>query len=102
MPRRRWAAVAAQRLSGRDAQGGVGFFENLGGYLEALDPAQFDIFVLDVDEHVGIHFVEGTEELGPVRDVVALAEGDEVPRGWLRPFVGPLVAAEVCAVLFGG
>ena len=69
--------------------------EHRGGDLESFDAAEFGVLVLDVDQHVGVDLLQRAEELGPERDVVALAEGDEVPGRVLRPFVGPLVAAEV-------
>ena len=52
--------------------------------------------------NVRIHVVEGPDELGPVGHVVSLAQRDEVPRRILRPFVGPLAAAEVDARLVRG
>lgn len=57
--------------------------------------------MLDVDQHVRVDLVEGAQELGPVGDVVPLAQGDEVPGGRLGPLVGPLVATEVGARLVG-
>ena len=78
-------------------QRGVGLDEYRGGDFESFDAAEFGVLVLDVDQHAGVDFLQGAEELGPERDVVALAEGDEVPGGVGGPFVGPFVAAEVGA-----
>ena len=68
-------------------------------HLEALDAAKRDVLVLDIDEHVGVHHVQGGEPGRPVDGIVSTAECNEVPRGILRPLVGPLVAAEVRARL---
>ena len=76
-----------------------GVEEHAGRDLEALDPSQGDVLVLDVDEHVGVDGVQGSEPGRPVDGVVASAEGHEVPGGVLGPLVGPLVPAEVRAGL---
>src|SRR6478609_11132851 len=58
----------------RGGQGGVGIGEHLGGDLQPLDAAQRDVLVFDVDEHARVDLVEGAQELGPERGVVAPAE----------------------------
>src|SRR5215211_628129 len=72
-----------------------GVEQNSCGNFEALDAAQADVLVLDVDQHVRIDSVQGGEPGGPVDGVVPAAECHKVPGGVLGPFVGPLVATEV-------
>ena len=76
-----------------------GFEEDRARELQAFDATEGGVLVLDVDHHVRVDAVEGEEELRPVVRVVALADGDEVPGGGLRPLVGPLVSAEVDPIL---
>jgi hypothetical protein len=63
--------------------------EVLGGKGEALLPAVGGILVFDVDRHVGVDLGVGAQESGPVVDVVADADGNEPPRGIVRPRGSP-------------
>src|SRR6476659_9222348 len=89
-------AISGVALLGRadaGAQGGIE--QHGGGNLEALDAAEADVLVLDVDEHVRVDGVQRGEPSRPVDGVVATPQGDEVPCGIFGPLVGPLVAADV-------
>jgi drug/metabolite transporter (DMT)-like permease len=64
------------------------------GDLEALDPAQGHVLVLDVHRHLGVHVVKGLEEVAPEGGVVTPTQGHEVPGRVLGPLVDVLVTAE--------
>src|SRR4051812_41490755 len=63
--------------------------EVLGGDGEALQSAVGGVLMLNVDRHVGIDLGEGAQEIGPVVDVVAHADGNEPPGGIVRPGGAP-------------
>jgi hypothetical protein len=63
--------------------------EVLGGKGEPLQPTVFSFLVFDVDRHVAVDLGEGAQEPGPVLDVVADADGNEPPRGTVRPRGSP-------------
>src|SRR5215217_1243881 len=86
-------AVSSSRTGEAGSSGRIE--QHSGCHLEALNATERDVFMLDVDEHVGVDRVQGGEPGRPVDRVVPAAECDEVPRGVLRPLVGPFVAAEV-------
>jgi hypothetical protein len=56
-----------------------GLQEGLGGAAQAFHLVELLVLVLDVDRHVRVDLVQGTQELAPEGDVVAAADGDEVP-----------------------
>ena len=73
----------------------VGSVEDIGGNLDAFLAAEFDIFVLDVDQHVWVNAVQGTEELRPLLHIMTLAQSNKVPGGILWPFICPFIAAQI-------
>ncbi|MGH1555941.1 hypothetical protein ACRAWF_41310 [Streptomyces sp. L7] len=75
------------------APGQIGRSRRVRGQGEPLGPGEGGVLVLDVDGHVRVDLGEGAQELGPVGDVVADADGDELPRRVL----GPGVAGEAVA-----
>src|SRR5215217_8018664 len=86
-------------LRGGDTGPSGGIEQYPGGHLEALDGAERDFLVFDVDEHVGVHHVQGGEPGRPVDGVVAATESDEIPGSVFGPLVSPLVTSQVGARL---
>src|ERR1700694_213984 len=87
-------------LGGASADGGgVGRLEGVGGYLQAFEWAEFDVFVFDVDRHVGVDAFERLQEPRPKGGVVAAADGDEVPCRILGPLVHHMAPSEPGRIL---
>jgi hypothetical protein len=71
-----------------------GFEKCLRGELQALQLPEFGVLAFDVHGHVRVDLLQRGQEPPPQRDVVAASDGDEVPRGVLRPGAQCVAAAE--------
>src|SRR6202165_989168 len=87
-------------LGGASADGGgVGRLEGVGGDLQAFELAEFNVFVFDVDRHVGVDAFQRLQEPRPEGGVVAAADGDEVPGRILGPLVHHMAPSEPGRIL---